>query len=76
MRTLLFALAAIFILGGTIAMVRPQPAVVPHQGTPYSPTTTETLPVSHAKVYGVVSLSLGAAVLLAAITWKKPDELD
>jgi hypothetical protein len=76
MRTLLFVLAAIFILGGSIAIVRPQPAIVPHQGTPYSPATTETLPASYAKVYGVVSLRIGAAVLLAAITWKKSDELD
>lgn len=76
MRTLLFGIAGVFVLGGIIALVRPQPALVGHPGTPYSPATTENLPTDHARAYGIVALSIGAVVLLTAITWKRTDELD
>jgi hypothetical protein len=68
MRTLLLAIAVIFILGGGAAIMRPR--LSPEVFHPRS-GVTEVGSKRQAVIYGFVSLGLGGATLFAGVSWKK-----
>ena len=71
MRSLLFAIAALFIFAGALAISHPRTSLVPHQASRYKPGTTEVVSPRQAVVYGVFSIGFGALALGAGIWWRK-----
>lgn len=72
MRTALFAIAALLVIGGAIAIAAPREVLMEHPGYRRSiPRFGDYVSKDKSVVYGWVSLGLGAAAVYAAISWKK-----
>jgi hypothetical protein len=71
MRSLLFAIAALFIIGGAAAIAFPKSSIIAHQGYRYQTSRAEIVSEDQSVVYGIISLGIGGVAFFAALSWKK-----
>jgi len=70
MRSLLCAIAALLIAGGSLAIAFPRAVAIPHAVGRYMRGSTEYMSADRGVLSGFVSLGFGAFALWAALSWK------